>query len=230
MIRLAEELDNHGIDYIWYVFTNSLDCIRKPNVIFMKNRLDVSRWIAESDYLIQLSDTEACSYAINEALYRNIPVICTKLPYLKEIGVEDKKNGYLMDFDCGNIEEIVENITNIPRFEFKPLKDRYNKILAKSKSHYKEERKMNEKKVKVRALPTFEQEGIVDADVKRPRTAGEIFETTMERYNILAGNNAYGLKFVELVEEPKEVETAKKEVKTEKAVKKTTKAKKNAEK
>lgn len=46
-----------------------------------------------------------------------------------------------MEFDCSNIDYIVQNIENVPKFEFKPLKDIYNKILAKGKSKYEETRK-----------------------------------------------------------------------------------------
>lgn len=136
MIELANALDRSNINYIWYVFTNDTDEIKSSNVIYMNPRLDVSRWISKADYLVQLSDTEACSYSINEALYRNIPVIVTPLPYLKEIGMKDKVNGYIMEFDCSNINDIVNNITNIPKFEFRHLKDSYSKLLAKGKSKY----------------------------------------------------------------------------------------------
>lgn len=34
------------------------DTINIPNVIFLKERLDVWRWIQRADYLVQLSDTE----------------------------------------------------------------------------------------------------------------------------------------------------------------------------
>lgn len=141
MIKLAQALDKAGINYIWYVFTNDIDNVHLPNFIYMKPRLDVWKWISQADYLVQLSDTEACSYAINEALYRNIPVIVTPLPYLEEIGVKDGVNSYIMEFDCSNIEHIVENITNVPKFGFKQMKDIYGKILAKGKSKYEERRK-----------------------------------------------------------------------------------------
>lgn len=141
MIRLANALTNAGIDFIWYIFTNDKTVINNPNVIYMKPRLDVSKWIREADYIVQLSDTEACSYTINEALYRNVPVIVTPLPYLKEIGVEDGVNGYILDFDCGNMKHIIDNITNVPKFNFKQLPDKYNKLLAKGKSKYQEDKK-----------------------------------------------------------------------------------------
>lgn len=136
MIALAKELDRREINYIWYVFTEDRNAIDSPNVIFMNPRLDVYKWISQADYVVQLSDTEACSYTINESLYRNIPIIVTPLPYLKEIGYKDKINGYTMEFDCSNVKEIVDNILNIPKFEFKHLKDKYGKIFIKSKSDY----------------------------------------------------------------------------------------------
>jgi len=183
MIKLANALDNAGINYIWYVFTNEKDTINNPNIIFMKSRLDVSRWLKDSDYLIQLSDTEACSYAINEALYRNIPVIVTPLPYLEEIGVKDGVNSYIMDFDCKNINHIVQNINKKPKFEFKHLEDKYSKILAKGKSKYKEEKEM---KARVRALKKFET--IRDSERNVYPKEGEEWITSKERAEILREN------------------------------------------
>lgn len=138
MIKLAHALDIAGIPYIWYVFTNDTNAIDSSNVIYMKPTLDAWKWISRADYLVQLSDTEACSYSINEALYRNIPVIVTPLPYLEEIGVKHGVNAWIMNFDCSNIDEIVENIVNIPEFKFKQLKDNYKNIFKPSKSHYRD--------------------------------------------------------------------------------------------
>lgn len=220
MIKLANALDSAHINYVWYVFTNSFDVIKNPNVVFMKSRLDVNKWIAESDYLIQLSDTEACSYSILEALYRNIPVIVTPLPYLEEIGVRNNENAYIMDFDCSNIKSIVDKIKNKPKFKYKRLQDGYKKILYKSKSNYE-----GGKKVKVKALATYQEKNIQDSTVRRIRCEGEIFEVSEERYKILSGDNEFKLKFVEPV-----IEIATKEVAKETTAKKTTKAKKNATK
>ena len=139
MIKLVQELDKRKINYKWIIFTDDPDAIEGPNVYYEKPTRDFTKWLNFADYLVQLSDTEACSYSINEALYRNIPVIVTPLPYLKEIGVEDNKNAYIMDFDCSNISSIVDRIENVPKFEFKKLEDNYGKLLAKSKSKYKEQ-------------------------------------------------------------------------------------------
>ena len=133
MKKLAHALDETGVNYVWFVFTNSRDRIDSHNVIYLENTLEVSKWYELADYIVQLSDTEACSYAIAEALFRNKPVIVTPLPYLEEIGVEDGKNAYIMEFDCSNIDDIVENITTVPKFKFEKWDDDYANIFTTKK-------------------------------------------------------------------------------------------------
>ena len=58
MRQLANRLDAEGINYVWYVFTGDKDIIGSPNVCFIKERLNVYKWLQEADYLVQLSDTE----------------------------------------------------------------------------------------------------------------------------------------------------------------------------
>lgn len=191
MIELVNEMDVRGIEYIWYIFTNDTNAINSPNVIYMKPRLDVSYWLEQADYLVQLSDTEACSYSINEALYRNIPIIVTPLPYLQEIGVEDGKNAYIMNFDCSNVKEIVDKIFKKPKFNFKPLEDNYRNIFAKGKSTYKEEKEM---KVRVRALRSY-----TDMEEGKRVIAGKSeWICDQERANFLVSKKA-----VEIIEEIK---------------------------
>lgn len=139
MQELVRVLDRLRIDYIWYIFTNDTDAIPSDNVVYMKPRLDVSRWIEKADYVVQLSDTEACSYTINEALYRNVPVIVTPLPYLEEIGYKDGVTGYTIKFDCSNIEEVAKKIHNVPSFNFKHLKDIYGTLFTKTETRFKED-------------------------------------------------------------------------------------------
>lgn len=152
MIKLANELDRQGIDYIWYIFTNDKKEIPNPNVVYMTPRLDIGYWMDNADYIVQLSDTEALSYTINEALYRNKPLIVTPLPYLDEIGVKDSLNAYIMDFECKNVKDIVGKIKNILKFEFKKLPEKYNSILVHDSSHYEEDLS---KLVRARALRNY---------------------------------------------------------------------------
>lgn len=210
MIMLANELDKQGIDYIWYIFTNDKKEINNKNVIYMKSRLDISHWLKQADYLVQLSDTEGLSYSINEALYRNIPVIVTPLPYLKEIGIEDGINAYILNFDCSNIEELVSKLQNKLTFEFKKLKDEYDHILIKSESHYEEDKKM---KVRVKCKL---KGGYDDIKLKRHINEDEEYIVDFERAEYLKENNA-----VEILEEIKEEKVEiEKEEKPKKRIKK----------
>lgn len=195
MIKLANALDSAGIRYIWYVFTNDTNAIPSPNVIYMQPTLDIDKWLSHADYLVQLSDTEACSYSINEALYRNIPVIVTPLPYLKEIGVEDNKNAYIMEFDCSNIKDIVDKIQNIPKFKFKHLEDNYSNILFNSKSNYNDPKYFK----KVIAIEDFSLskfnkiKNLLRADIDKSQYGwifeGDIFECDERLFLYLTGNN-----------------------------------------
>lgn len=216
MIALANSLDNAGIKYIWYVFTNDINAIQNPNVVYMKPRLDVRRWISKADYVIQLSDTEALCYTMVEALCMNVPVICTPFPFLDEIGVKDGKNAWILNFDLSNLDHIVKNINKKLDFNFKLKEDRYDELLSHTPSHFEEDKVM---KVKVEALDTYEKFNITDAGLGRVPKAGEQFEVTKERLNILLGNNASGRTFVKIIEPVKEVKKAvlpKKEVKRKK--------------
>lgn len=177
MIKLAEALNKAGIDYIWYVFTTDTKEINLPNIYYMKPTLDVWKWICKADYLVQLSDTEGLSYSINEALYRNIPVIVTPLPYLEEIGVKHGVNSLIMDFDCSNIDEIVSTIENPPVFKFKQLKDSYNKILAKGKSKYLDRIK---ELVTVECIKSYR-----DLELNEKKKVGDEFQVTRIRAEFL---------------------------------------------
>ena len=206
MQKLATALDSAGINYIWYVITGDFGGITSPNVIFIPNRLDVWKWIDKADYVVLLSDTEACSYTLNEALYRNIPIITTPLPYLEEIGVQDGVNSYIMNFDCSNIDHIVENIQNIPKFKFQKMEDNYKNILAPSKSKYKEDLK---KPCKVMVIEDFsfgrfcELKNIVRKNLDREGKlyVGDVFECNANIRDYLMGNNTLNKVVVKEIEE-----------------------------
>ena len=74
--------------------------------------------------------------------------------------------------------------------------------------------------MKVRATNKYEELNLQDNELKRIPKAGEEWEVSKERYEVLTKTNSFGVAFVQ---EVKEIETATKKVKTEKAVKKTTK-------
>lgn len=153
MQKLINEMDKQGLNYIWFIISNDRDVVKSKNIIWINNRLDVDKFISIADYGVLLSKSEACSYFINETLYRNIPMIVTPLPYLKEIGVQDNKNAYIVNFDGSNIRDVVQRLKNKPEFEFKELKDDYKRILVKSKSKYKADKN---KKVIVKCITEYD--------------------------------------------------------------------------
>jgi len=150
MIKLVNILTNANIPFIWLVFTNDLNAIDNPNVIYMKPRLNIRDYIKEADYLVQLSDTEAWCYSVLESLCLGTPVITTPVECFKEMGVETGKNGYYIDFNVKDVP-IDDIYNNIPKFEFKAPKDIYDKLLLKEPSKYNPE-----EMVKVRVLKRYE--------------------------------------------------------------------------
>jgi glycosyltransferase involved in cell wall biosynthesis len=135
MIILANELTKRKIPFLWLVFTNDRNAIDNPNVIYMQPRLDIRDFIANSDYLVQLSDTEAWCYSVLESLCLGTPVITTPIPSFNEMGVDNGKNGYILPF---NMKELpIEDIyNNIPSFTFKAPKDIYDKLLINTPTTY----------------------------------------------------------------------------------------------
>lgn len=142
MKLLSDELDRQGINYLWFVITGDIVNFKSKNVICIRTRDDIPKFLSMATYVCLLSDSEADSYTLKEALHRNIPIIVTPLPYLNEIGVKDNENAYIIDFNCTNIKDVVGKIKNVPKFNYKQMKDSYNKILAKDKSKYKSDEEL----------------------------------------------------------------------------------------
>lgn len=61
-------LNAAGIPYLWTIFTNDFRAIKNDNIIYMQPRLDIIDYIANADYLVQLSDCEAYCYSVVESL------------------------------------------------------------------------------------------------------------------------------------------------------------------
>lgn len=197
IIKFAEMLDKAGIKYIWTIFTNDKNAINNPNIIYMKPRLDILDYIADSDYLVQLSDNEGFCYSVVEALTAGVPVIVTPCPVFDEIGLVDGKNCYKINFDMSNFS--IDKILNIPKnFNYQPPKDNWNNIFIQKPSTWAENKN---KKYIVKALPTYEDYHLVDAQLGRIPKRGDIWEVNYERMLTLTGENEKHLKFVTIIEE-----------------------------
>ena len=113
---LAKMLNEKRIPFVWLNFSDKGLPDPPANFINMSARANIQTFIKKADYLVQLSDEEAYSMSILEALNLNTPVLATPFASLFEEGFEDGVNGYVIPFDM-NFD--VEKILNVPKFNFK---------------------------------------------------------------------------------------------------------------
>ena len=187
MVRLAAMLREAGIPFTWMVYTDDGASLPPENFVVRPPRLDLIDYIADADYLVQLSDTEGCSYAIAEALSVGTPVIVTDIPSVREQKVVNGVNGWLLplDMDSVPLEDICEHI---PVFTWKPPKDRWGKILAPGKSTWQEEL-ANSKTI--RCIELYQ-----DLELERNVLPGEILTLRPERAAVIVEKG-----FAEYIEE-----------------------------
>ena len=122
MVKLAAALEKEKIPFVWLVFTADHTRQFPPGLIRMSPQLDIYPYLKMADYLVQLSDTEAFCYTIQEALQVGTPVIATPLEILKEFNVSDGKNGYIVPFDMQNLD--VSRFRKVPKVTYKADKDK----------------------------------------------------------------------------------------------------------
>lgn len=198
--KLIEALDKyceeHNTLYTMTIFSNSVNVtIDSPNVVIRKPRIDVRNFIADADYVMQLSDNyEGYCYTVNEALLYGVPVIITPCDVYSELGINEKMS-IVLNFDMSNIDKVVEDIfTRTFKFKYEPPKDIWDELLVLDPSDYLEEA---EKMYKV--IATKNMDNIYDKESKTIRHEGDVFEASYERMNMLLGDNKYNIKYVERV-------------------------------
>lgn len=197
---LGEILDKYEIPYIWLIFTNDTNAIKNPNIIYMKPRLDITSYMKEADFLVQLSSSEAYCFSVVESLVLGKPVIVTDLPVYKEIGLDDS-NSIKLDllFDDIDINKLYKKY----EFNYIPKEDNWSNLLVKDKSNYEEEKKMKFKVECIKDYNSLKGEG-TNGEVK----VGDIFEVTKERLEELLEEPPL-VKVIEEIKEEKS-ETKKK--------------------
>ena len=177
MVRLAEALDEAKIPFHWLVFTDSRQTFPNKNVSLMEPRHDVLDFIADADYLVQLSDTEGYSYSIVEALSVGTPVICTDFPVAVEQGVVTGKTGFILPMDMKEIP--VDAIyKGVKKFTVAPRESHYETVFAKGKAQYEKDRKDT---VSVKTVKHY-----FDLERNRNSYIGEVHEVSWERAEKLA--------------------------------------------
>lgn len=172
MVTLANAFDAAGIPFHWTVYTDAPKTFPNKSVAVMPHRLDVLDFIADADYLVQLSDTEGYSYSIVEALSVGTPVICTDFPVAGEQGIVNGKTGFILPMDMSDIP-VAEIYKGVKRFKCAPREDKWGEILSPGAGDYEEERKQP---VMVRTTAYY-----FDIVLQRHMQVGEEQEVSRER-------------------------------------------------
>ena len=129
--RLAEMLNEAEIKFTWLNFSDKPLVNPPENFINMGPRINIQSFIKRADYLVQLSDQEAYSMSILEALSLNTAVVVTEMSVISEMGVQDYVNGYVVPFD---MDFDVKKLLNVPKFTYtndnKNAKAQWKKLLS----------------------------------------------------------------------------------------------------
>lgn len=141
-IKLIEALDRycekHGTHYLWHIYSNSHEyTVESPNVCYMAGRPDIRTYIADADYLVQVSnDMESYCYSIQEALGYGTRVVRTPLTVCKEFNIP-KSAEIVLDWECENVDEVAEQIfkKHAP-FKYTPPEDGWANELVDEPSTY----------------------------------------------------------------------------------------------
>jgi len=145
--------DKYGKHYLWTIFTNSMpDEIKSPNVAIMKPRIDVRPYIADSDWLVQVSNNmETYCYSMNEALEYGVRVVRTPLSVAKELNIP-KNAELVLDWDCKNVDDIAKRMFEPKtKFAYKVPKTGWDTILAQKPSNYT----YKNNKVRIKAIKPY---------------------------------------------------------------------------
>lgn len=178
MRKLAEMLTEKNIPFLWLNFSEGA-MSGMPNGFYnMPSTPNIQPYIAKADYLVQLSDSEAYSYSVLEALTNETAVLCTPFPSVNESGVINGVNGYIVPFD---MSFDVTMLLDVPQFTDKhsntDIIKQWTNLLGKTISTRS---KIPDNKVKIRALKEY-----TDVQLNRLILANEVYSVTPERANVI---------------------------------------------
>lgn len=193
MVKMARILKEKGKKFTWDVWGDGHDegyvnrikrqLEKVPEVSFHGYGTDLYSYVADSDYLVQLSDTEGYAFSIHEALSMNTPVIATDFPNARE-QITDGKNGYIVDFELENFDDrFIEKLYNkIPTFEFKEIgtEEEWIKVLGKPDGKTKKTIIKQPPKTMVKCIKTYQ-----DILLQKRVLKGEIYEVSRNRCDTL---------------------------------------------
>lgn len=223
MKQMMQMMRNAGIKFTWDIITNSelKEYERPEEVRTWSNRYDLFDYVADADYVVQLSDAEGLPYTIQEALQYKTPCIVTDIGGMTEL-IKDGENGYVVPLDM-NFD--INRIKKIPKCsEYKNNAfEKWCDLLGGAEYKRKEIKIM---KARVKCVRPYQ-----DIELERKVEPGEEYIISYDRAITLEGKNDYNIQFaeiIEMIEEPEEKKTAEK--KEEKAVEKPVEKKPEAKK
>lgn len=162
MIKAMDEYaTRNNRHYLWHIFTNKF-VTDSPNVCVMKPRADVRPFIADSDYMVQLSnDMETYCYSLNEALGYGVPIVTTPLSVLNEFPITEDMC-IKVDWDMSNIEDAVKKVFTRKRkkFTYEIPTDDWDDVLVNTPSTYD-----RDEKIRVKATDWYELRKITDREL-----------------------------------------------------------------
>lgn len=181
MRKLANMLNEAQIPFLWFNFSDGSIPNPPRGMINVGRDEDIRPYIASATYLVQLSDSEAWSYSILEALTQNVPVIVTDFPSAHEMGIKDGTNGYILPFDM-NFD--VNRLKKVPKFTYlydnEPIKKQWEKII---------DHKIKAKKREMWDVVILQQYN--DIELGRLMNPGEVVPMPIERAKVII-NLGYG--------------------------------------
>lgn len=186
MVTLAKALDEANIPFHWTIYTDKPREFPNKSVAVMPHRLDILDFIANADYLVQLSDTEGYSYSIVEALSVGTPVICTEFPVAEEQGIKNGVTGFILPFDMSRIP-VNDIYKGVKKFKYTPRESHYEEVLSPGEIDIDE---ILSKDVTVQCIKAYH-----DLEMDRVIKPGEKYIVSRNR-----GEHLADLKFAEIME------------------------------
>lgn len=176
--KLAKMLDKRGIEYTWTIYTNKIRYrFNSPNIIVKPQKLDLTKEIEESSFLVQLSDCESFGLSVCESLILGTPVIITDLEAFKEIGCINGKNAIICDLSMNNVD-IDKIVEGLPKTSYTPLKSCWDKYLSTNSDY--------NPKDKVKCIT---KKGIYDIELNKHYIRNTVIELSKERASYMESLN-----------------------------------------
>lgn len=179
MLDFAQMLENKGIPYVWFVFTDGFLQNAPSGMIFKRPTLDIGPYIKAADFLVALSDQESYGYSIVESWEMGTPTITTPLPVLTELGFINGKQGFTIPFDVTEAKSLEEKLYKTYKpFEYrnpnKKIVSKWREVLGDTTPTKKYKQQKGHRWVK--ALLDFR-----DMQQNRDIKAGEVYQVPIKR-------------------------------------------------